>query len=400
MTVLVLSYSALDTRPIGRWLHEAGDLVLVTTRAARAASPPEECARFGEIVLVDDYFSNDVMLAAQALARRHSPAHVIASNEHDLIRAAVLREQYRLPGQRVEAALAYRDKLTMRQVTAAGAVTVPRFRAVRSLADATGFAAENGFPVVVKPRRGTGALGITVARSRGDLHRAVEAASTAPGGVLVESYVAAPIYHVDGISVDGRVVHCWPSRYSDGALETVQRGAPRVSMLLDAADPLRPLLQDFAARVIAAFPATGAFAFHLEAWVDGGVPILCEITARTGGGPIGEAYEHAFGVNLYRESFLAQAGLALTLTEQPARPLRYVGWIGFLTGDGTFTPPTTGRPPVTWFRTVHEPGRVCRRARMMSDFAAYALVDGASADQTVARGRELIRWWDAGRPWR
>ncbi|WP_433433043.1 ATP-grasp domain-containing protein [Nonomuraea sp. CA-141351] len=400
MTLLVLSYADLDSRPIGTWLRGAGDLLLVTSRSARAASPKSETALFREIMTVDDYFSQDVLIAAHALARRHPLAGVIASNESDLLRSAVLRERYRLPGQRVNEAMAFRDKLTMRRTAEAGGIAVPRFQDVRSLDDAMSFAVLHGFPVVMKPRRATGAQGVGVARTPAELRGAFAGASAFPGGLLVETRVDASIYHIDGVSDRGRVVHCWPSRYSAGALETVQRHAPRVSMLMGAADPLRPRLQEFAVAVIKAFPSSGPFSFHIEAWVDRGVPVLCEVTARTGGGPIAEAYRAAFGLDLSRESFLAQAGLPLTITEQPSAPLRYVGWIGFLTGDGLYTPPIRDRPPVLWFKDVREPGSYCRRATMMSDFAAYALVDGASAEEAEARGDDLIRWWDEGCPWR
>jgi biotin carboxylase len=401
MTVLVLNHRPLDMRPIGQWIQDAGDLVMVTTRASRAASSAAERARFVQVVAVDNYASSEVDRAARTLADRHLPARVVSSNELDLIRTAVLRERYGLPGQDLASALAYRDKLYMRRAAAAGAVNVPRFQQVGSAIEMSRFAGEVGFPVVVKPRRGAGSAGITVVRRPEDLPHAAALGSRVAGGLIIEEYVDAPLYHVDGISVDGKVIHCWPSRYSNGALQTVQQCAPRVSMLLDALDPLRGPLQDFAVEVVGAFPASGSFAFHLEAWVDDrNVPILCEITSRTGGGPIGRAYEEAFGVSLYEESFRAQAGLALTLDEQPAEPSRYVGWVGFLAGRGTFTPPEAGRPPAVWFTTEYQPGRRCQGARIVSDAAAYALVDGASADQAAARGAELIGWWDAGRPWR
>jgi len=406
MSVLILNHRPLDRRPVGRWLQEAGELVMVTTRAALAASPPAERAPFATIVPVDDYASGSVLRAAWRLARARDPDRVASSCELDLIRAAVVRHVRGLEGQQLDSALAYRDKLHMREAAFAGGLRVPGFRAVRTPADVRDFAEGSGFPVVVKPRLGTGTAGIKVVWSARDLKdQGVPAWPPRQdlGRLIVEEYLDAPMYHVDGISVGGGVVHCWPSRSSGGALQDIARCGPRAGVMLGADDPLRPVLQDFAVRVIAAFPSGNAgFGFNLEAWVpEGGEPVLCEVTSRAGTEVIAEAYQHGFGVNLFEESFRAQAGLPLRLTGQPGTPRRYAHWVCFLTEDGTFTPPPdAGRPPVAYFQADLEPGTHGRRARTITDVAARAVVEGASAGEAEDRLRELTSWWDASRPWR
>ena len=399
MTVLVLNHKPLGLRPIGRWLQEAGDLVMVTSRSALASSSDEERRRFVRIVAVDDYASADVELAARALAARHRPGHVASNHEYDLIRAAGLRERFGLPGQPPASARAYRDKLVMRRSAALHGIRMPAFAAVREASDVSDFARRHGLPLVLKPRLGTGSTGITVIRDRmpplGDLplHQ----------GFLVEQFVEGRFYHVDGIVRDGRVVHCWPSRYSSGNLEAVIGCAPLTGALLDADDPLRPRLQGFAADVVASLPATRvAVAFHLEAWVDGeGRPVLCEVTSRGGGGPIAAAYGHAFDLDLLEESFRGQAELPLNVTTQPPRPRRYAGWAWFMNGHGAFTPPPVPAwLPATEFTTLVTRGEHRDGARNFTDAAASAIAEGASAAEVEDRIAEITRWWEKSRPWR
>jgi biotin carboxylase len=406
VTVLVLNHRQLDERPAGTWLKDAGELLMVTTRTALAGSPASERAAFARIVAVDSYASAEVEHAARALADRHKPARVVSSCELDLIRAACLRERYGLAGQDVTSALAFRDKLHMRQAAAAGGVAGPRFHAVQSVTGAADFAGQTGYPVVVKPRLGTGTEGITVAASHAELVRAATSpgpAGRGSGGLLAEEFISGPLFHVDGVSADGTVVHCWPSRYSQPVLQAVTRSEPRISVLLDARDPLRPRLQHFTRQVLAALPSAGAgFAFHLEAWSDAaGTPVLCEVTSRASTDRIVAAYNHAFGVNLCEEGLRLQAGLPLQLRQQPAAPARYAGWVVFPAAPGVFTPPPAARRPYALtFGLRLDAGARGRQPTSITDFAADAVIDGTSASQVTGRARDLAGWWTASRPWR
>lgn len=343
MTVLVLNHRPLTERPVHRWLSEADALVLLTTRSALAASSKAQRAEFTHIVAIEDYRSNEVAQAMHALAVRFQPRRVVSVNEYDLIRAAVLRERLQITGQHVASALAYRDKLHMRQAAATGDIRIPRFSSADSITDVVEFADLAGFPLVLKPRRGAGSEGIVTIRNQNSLRSSAWPLSPGheSGRFLVEEFVDAPLFHVDGIACQGRVVHCWPSRYSQGNLETVTGALPLVSTLLDAEDDRREPLQDFARSVIATLPLSAVgFAFHLEAWANGARSYtLCEVTSRIGGGPIPVAYGEAFGMNLMKDAFRAQAGLQLSLRRQPKSPLAYTGWIWFMRDRGIFQPP-------------------------------------------------------------
>jgi hypothetical protein len=401
MTVLILNHRQLDRRPIGRWLQEAGDLVMVTTHAALAASPAAERALFSTIVPVGDYSSVEVETAARSLAACHRPGRIASCHEFDLVRAALLRESLKLDGQSVASALAFRDKRAMRCIGAA-VVNQPTFRVPQSIEDALEFAGKFGYPVVIKPRRGGGAAGIIKAATSAELVRGLAISSSAPGGVLVESWIDAPLFHVDGICEAGRVRHCWSSQYGQGALDTVMQAVPRTSVMLDASDGRRTALEGFARRVLSVFPHSGAvFAFHLEAWIDAaGAVWLCEVTSRTGGGPIVESYAHAFGVELAEQNFRGQAGLPLTCGSTPPKPVRYTGWVSFTVGHGRFAPPDLAdRPPTVLFRLLLPPGTRRSGPLHVADAAAFAIVDGSTPERVRMRLNEVIAWWEASRVW-
>jgi Carbamoyl-phosphate synthase L chain, ATP binding domain len=401
VTVLILNHRPLDRRPIGRWLQGVGDLVMVTTHAALAASPAADRALFSRIIPVGAYLSVEVDTAARSLAARYRPERIASCHEFDLVRVAVLRESLKLDGQSVASALAFRDKRAMR-CTGAAAVNQPAFRVPESIDDAVEFAGKSGYPVVIKPRRGGGAAGIIVAATAAELAQGLALSSSAPGGVLVESWIDAPLFHVDGICEAGQVRHCWSGQYGEGALDAVTRAVPRTSVMLDASDGRRTALDGFARRVLSVFPHSGAvFAFHLEAWIDAsGAVLLCEVSSRTGGSPILEAYAHAFGVELAEQNFRGQAGLPLTCGSTPLRPARYTGWVRFTVGQGHFAPPDpAGRPPTALFRQLLPPGTGRSGPLHVADAAAFAVVDGSTPEQARTRLNEVVAWWEASRVW-
>ena len=296
--VLLLSRKPLAERPLHEWLPEvAADSVLVAPR--QPAPPP---GAFRAYVEVEDYRSWTVETAAEAAGRAYGVELLASSSEDDVLRAARLRDRLGLAGQSVESAVAYRDKLVMKQLAARAGIAVPEFAAVDRPADLLDFAAGHGLPVVIKPRLGAGAVGVRVLRGAAELtgwlaSGELPAAPGRPGRWMVEAWVDAPLHHVDGIAGAGRLLHCWPSRYGTGIAEAMATGRSIGGVMLDPTDPATARLQELAAQVVRALPAPPLpTSFHLEAWLPRiGPPVLCEIASRTSGGNVPDAYRGAFG---------------------------------------------------------------------------------------------------------
>ncbi|MGW5614133.1 ATP-grasp domain-containing protein [Streptomyces sp. NPDC003877] len=405
---LLLSRQPLATRPLHEWLDGTADeVVLLTTPRVVAGAEDVLAEHFPMHRLVDGYHSWSAERAAEEAARTYGVDLVASTSESDVLRAARLRARLGLPGQDVASATAYRDKLVMKQLAGAAGIGVPAFAAVDSPADLLDFIEDQGFPVVVKPRLGAGAEGVSILREPADVTAFLDREGTSqvpylPAQWMVESFVTGEFFHVDGIMCDGRIVHAWPGRYTGGLAERIHDELPIGSVLLAPDDPRTAVLRSMAQDVAAALPpAPHPLAFHLEAWTGpDGVPVLCEIASRAGGSLVGEQYARAFGVHLAREGLRAQCGLPLTLTTQPAAPSVAVGFVLVPPGHGTFVPPGEPCPvPGTEMTLLRAPGARCDGVEHVGDGAAAFVVEAGTADAVRKLLAEAMRWWHENTAW-
>ena len=405
---LLLSRQPLSSRPLQDWLDSpARDVVLFTTHQAAAGSEDILSTHFPAHRLVDDYHSWRAELEAEETARQHRVELVASTSEHDVLRAARLRERLGLPGQGNASATAYRDKVVMKRFAVEAGIRVPRFAPVDSVRDLLGFIDAHGLPVVVKPRFGAGAAGVEIVHDRQGLEDFLRRADggeppLVPGQWMAETFVAGDFFHVDGIMREGKVVHGWPSQYNGGIVEHLRDQSQLSSVLLAPQDPRTPVLMDVTAAMIAALPpCEHPLAFHLEAWLGAdGRPVLCEIASRAGGGPIAETYEHAFGVQPAKEGLRAQCGSALTLDHQPPAPVRAHGWLVLPPRHGVFTPPPDPCPVAGAEVTVYlAAGTRSRGMDHAAQAAAQVIVAASTPEEVRARLGEAADWWRRSAAW-
>lgn len=400
--VLVLSRKPLAERPLHTWLEElVSGVVLVTTPDALASTDPGVPEHFLAFRTSVSYRSWQTERIAAEAASEFGVDLIASSSEDDVLRAARLRRRLGLPGQSEESAVAYRDKLTMKQTLQLAGIRVPAMTPLVRPSDLLDFADKFGLPVVVKPARGMGSAGVRFLTGPGDVTRFLESGAmpAAPRGTerwMAEEFIDGPLFHVDGVTVDGTVLHCWPARYSSGNAQAAQASSILSSILLAPEDPFTSVLQGFAARVHAALPAPPfPTSFHLEAWIGAdGTPILCEVACRTGGGPVAATYQNAFGVHLSKENLRGQCGLDIALRTQPAAPDRARGWVILPPGHGRFSPPR-GPCPVadTEIQLKMRPGALGDGVHHAGDSAAHALVSASDPATLADRVEEVSHWW-------
>ncbi|MFJ9606253.1 acetyl-CoA carboxylase biotin carboxylase subunit family protein [Kitasatospora sp. NPDC101176] len=299
--------------------HATHAVSYVTTEVGSAGVP----AAAADVVLVaatDDLV--EVREAVWELTRRHgAPQAVVALKEDDLLIAAQLRAEWGLAGATPQDLLPFRDKLEMcRRVRDAG-LPVPAFAAVSAAADVERFAARHGWPLVLKPVRGSSSAGVRIVHGPADL-AGVRWGDEAP--LLVQVRRTDPIYHVDGLFRDGRLDVWRASRYvntclgfRDGSyLGSVEETDPAVLAAVEAAAP----------RFLAALTAAPTV-FHLEVFVGtgpDGTPhcSFLEVGARVGGAEIPFVWRDLHGYDLMEAAF------ALQLGEQPAKGRPASGAVG------------------------------------------------------------------------
>lgn len=400
--VLVLSRKPLAERPLHQWLEEvAPGLVLVTTPEALAGVDPQVPARFLACRTSANYRSWLTEQLAECAAREFGADLIASSSEDDVLRAARLRRRLGLPGQSEESAVAYRDKLAMKQTARRAGIRVPAMSPLDRPASLLDFIDEVGLPVVVKPVRGKGSDGVRFLNEPEDVTRflASGALPAAPRGTdqwMAEKFIEGPLFHVDGVTVGGEVLHCWPGRYSSGNAQAAQTSSILSSVLLPPGDRRTRVLQEFAANVHRALPPPPfPTSFHLEAWIDtDGAPVLCEVACRTGGGPIATTYQRAFGVHLSKENLRGQCRLDIALRTQPAAPDRPRGWMILPPGHGQFSPPSDPCPAAqSEIKLVMEPGAMGDGAQGAGDAAACALISADDPAGLAERIDEVARWW-------
>src|SRR5499426_3810655 len=146
-----------------------------------------------------------------------------ATIEAHTLPAAQVREACTIPGTSVRTAWLCRDKPSMKQVLREAGVPTAASAGVGSAAEARAFAEQVGFPLILKPRSGAGALDTM----RADDATSLEHALGAFGGqgaesIAVEEFVEGHEGFYDTIAVDGRVAVDFASHYYPNVLEAMR----------------------------------------------------------------------------------------------------------------------------------------------------------------------------------
>ncbi|OHU86157.1 MULTISPECIES: ATP-grasp domain-containing protein [Pseudoalteromonas] len=282
----------------------------------------------------DSYDDDGIVAKAYELCKLYPVDSIVTTSEFDVLRCAQLREYFDIPGQKATNALAFRDKVLMKETAGKCGVNVPTFTKAKNVIDVLSFVQSNAYPVVVKPADGAGSSGVHVIRNDEQLQHFLDNNKSA--GLDIETFVDGHLYHVDGISINGKVEIIWPSSYLAGDALSFANGEHVGSYLLEKDNPLTEPLITFTKEVINALRLPDNGAFHCEVFVTKeNELVLCEIGCRLAGGRIVSALNHAFNVNLYELWVKAQAGIAQQL-EIASIPTRMSGMILYQPQSATY----------------------------------------------------------------
>ncbi|MDJ0383065.1 hypothetical protein [Streptomyces sp. G-G2] len=384
--ILVLLSPRNAGLPFAEWLgEEAGSLLAVTVHGI------DPGPGFLDVETVADYVDDTaVREAARRLCARHGVTRILALAEVDVERAAALREEYDLPGQRPESARAYRDKVRMKELAAAGGIRVPAFAPADSADDVLAFMARHPGPVVVKPRGGSGSTGVAVLDTPDDVPAVAERIRS--GGHEVEEFVAGRFFHVDALHAGGEPVVSVPSLYTDGGCLSHWTDSGNGSWTLERADPLHRRLVDETWRLVAALPAAPALFVHAEFFVtDADEIVLCEIAGRVGGTPIPAMLEAVLGLDPRHVWARVECALPVDLdaVRERARTAPLVANFGLPPRNGRITrvpvePPSGTRDFAVLAEAGEDWGGARYRARKSGDFIATWLVTAPNEGELLA----------------
>jgi len=136
---------------------------------------------------------------------------------------AEVREKLGIEGMRPDVARRFRDKSEMKDALRNAGLPCARHALVEKVADAVAFAAKVGYPIVVKPPAGAGAVSTFRADDEKSLREAMAKSAPRKGQpALLEEFIVGDEYSLETISIGGRAVWHSLTHYYPTPLEAVE----------------------------------------------------------------------------------------------------------------------------------------------------------------------------------
>jgi ATP-grasp domain len=200
------------------------EVALVTCEPAHRLSPSLRSGLAAHWRIDDPLDPAQIGAAVEGLGRQLGPVQrLMAVLEQLQEPLAQVREELGIPGMDVATAHNFRDKAQMKSVLRAAGVPCARYRLATTPVDAAAFAAETGFPLVVKPPAGSGARSTFRLDDAGDLTVWLDSAPPAPDRpALIEEFLTGDEGSFDSVMIDGRIVWHSVSNYLPTPLEVLR----------------------------------------------------------------------------------------------------------------------------------------------------------------------------------
>lgn len=303
--------------------HATWTVSYVTIDRARVGVPPEAAAvrivpRMEDLPAVS-------AAVAELIELYGKPARIVALHEVDLDMAAVLRERLDVPGDLPAQLHPFRDKWAMYQRLHDNDVPMPATTPVPDTAAIVRFADEHGWPLIVKPARGTASIDV----ARLDTAAQAWAYVFPPGQAMIaQEFRDSEILHVDGIVGDGELGPWRASRYVNNPFEFTM-GAPLGSVEIDDSALLGPI-EEITRRTVLTM-SRAPWVFHLELLLgdrDGRVELsVLELGARPGGAEVPFVWRDVHGIDLVKAAFEIQLGQSPSSGRPDVAVSGYGGWL-------------------------------------------------------------------------
>jgi len=240
---------------------------------------------------VDDVLDPQQLLDAvhEVSARIGGVERLFGAYEQLQVPLASVREQLGIVGLPAQAALNFRDKSRMKDLLRAHSLPCARHALADKYVDAIAFVERVGFPVVIKPQAGAGALGtyrVDDAQSLADALDMSRPSVAEP--VLLEEFITGTEHSFETISIDGQAVWHSLTHYHPTPLEVLRNPWIQWVVVLPR-EVDHPMFDDIRESAVQALQVLGQTTglTHME-WfrrADGSVAIS-EVAARPPGAQI------------------------------------------------------------------------------------------------------------------
>jgi biotin carboxylase len=288
-----------------RFLKEAARLganvlLLTVDKLEHADWPRESLTKL--ITMPENLTPAQVVNTVTYLARTTRIDRIVALDEFDLEVAALLREHMRLPGMGESLNRNFRDKLAMRVTAKQKGVPVPEFTGVFNYDDLHNFLRNVPGPWLLKPRTNASAIGIRKIESPDDLWPILDQLGDLQSHYVLERFVPGEIFHVEGVTWNGKVLFGAPYKYGKPPMQTMHQGGIFSTRALNRESIDALSLNTIHKQVIESLGLVSGVTHteFIKSDADGSFYFL-ETAARVGGAHIADVVELASGINPWVE---------------------------------------------------------------------------------------------------
>ncbi len=256
----------------------------------------------------------EMLKGVSHLARSVRIDRILALDDFDVEKAALLREHLRLPGLGESAARYFRDKLAMRMGAAANGIRVPEFTPTFNYQQIDEFLQRVPPPWILKPRLMAGAIGIAKFHEKEELWNRIHNLGDEQSFFVLERFVPGDIFHVDSIWFQGELAYSIASAYGTPPFELTTQGGIFTTQTVEQGSEVDRTLTSTSQRILKAFGLRDGVSHteFIRAHSDGQIYFL-ETSARVGGAHIADLIEQASGINFWAEWAKCEVATALNM---------------------------------------------------------------------------------------
>jgi hypothetical protein len=244
---------------------------------------------------------------------------IVALDDFDVEKGALLREHFRIPGMGQTTARHFRDKLAMRIEARDAGIPVPGFAPLFNDEAIHAFLRDCPGPWIVKPRGQASATGMKKISTAEELWSHLSTLGDKRHDYLVEQFKPGDVYHVDALSLEGKVIFSRASQYLGTPFEVAHDGGIFRSITLPFGSEIDRKMLAINENVMQTFGMQYS-ASHTEFIQnhETGEIFFLETSCRVGGAHLAEMVEASSGVNLWAE--WAKLEVAVATGEQYLLP--------------------------------------------------------------------------------
>jgi hypothetical protein len=334
MNILIVRYSPYYCAPV---LERTEHAFLVHFEGDKHALTPAVAGAFDRVYRLSsaDSLEELAAVAADLTARGIRIDRVFSFVERTQYAAGYLATLLESDYPMAQMTLRTRDKRVMKALAGQAGVAHARFRPVLSgNADAAEIGAELGFPLILKPASGFGAVATVLVRDEKELAKLLAKPQLDPAlasdHMIAEEFIDGEEFCIDAVWRDGESWVFCVTRYLQPRLMMTAPGRNQGGELLveDENPALYAGLLEMSQRLNEVMGIRRG-ATHMEAFLEHGSGrlVFSEIASRMGGGNIPALVGASRGVD--ERELLAHELLDGDLADLPvsASPFRYLGWI-------------------------------------------------------------------------